>query len=223
MAGPALAAIIAAVAAAGSMYANNKANSTIARKQGDAMNAFYKNMDQLRAQARAASTATAEGYTNVPGQSQQAANDISQRMHAATRMPIQTAQSVNPIADSTSGRVANESQRRSTQEMNYTDRLGDALSKTLGYDRMMGEADLLARQNAMTLRNVGTSARFDQGVLDSRLAAAPAYGVKYQQWGDLLSMVSQAAMASALKGPKLNTPAEAAKIPVIESKPMPRP
>lgn len=211
--------IIAAIAAVASMYANNKANQRIQQKQSHAMDLFNRNIEEYRQKGEKAALDSAQGYLDVPNQGAQAATEIMNRLKMATRMPVETATSTNPIADSPSGRVAGEQQRRSTQEFGFTDRLGESLSKLMGYDRSMAEAELRSRQNAMDLRNLGIQANMDKGVLDTKLAVSPAYGANYQMLGDIMSMVSQAAMASGLKGPRLNSPEEAARIPVRDSVP----
>jgi hypothetical protein len=210
-------ALLALAAGGGSIWANQRANKKIQSAQTQAMRRFYDSMADLRGNARQAADATAQGYTKAPQDQARISGEIAERMRGATRTQYPSERMVDPIADSTSGRVAQEQSRRSTQGYNYTDRLGDALSQMLGYERSMGNADLNARSNAMDLRNIGTSANFDRNVLQTKLDVAPAYGAHYQMIGDILGMLSQGAVAHGMRGPRLNTPQQAARIPVRES------
>lgn len=210
--------ILAAALTAGSIYSNTKANQKIQGEQDRAMRKFQESQDQLSAAGRRAAMDTQTQYTNVPQAADQASADLARRLMQATRTQYATADP-NGVVDNSSARTVGEQRRQSSTELNYTDRLGQALSKTMGFDRAMAEAELQSRQNAIDLNSIGQQARMDQGVLNTNLAVAPAAGAKWQAIGDILSMAAQASAMGGMKGPRLNTPAQAAAIPVRESVP----
>lgn len=194
---------IAGVAlSAGSMIANQSAQSSVMKARNSAMQAERQRQQTLQKEATALNETSRGRYDNFQGQQQQQGGELAsyfndQNEGLPTGDPNATG---SLIPTSSSNIVVREQEKQNAKAKNFSEQQGDALGNLRAFGDVLGGIGRGQARDASQIGTVGGFMRGSSNVLPLELEAANSKGGGARMLGDILGGLGSLGMSAGLSG-----------------------
>lgn len=194
--------IAGAVATAGSMVANNMAQSQVSKARNGAMEAERIRQKGFEQEASAINDHSRDQYNDFEKQQSEKSSKLGQYFtsqnaaipasHDAQGAPVET------MPTTSSNIVVQEQNKQNARAKAYSSQQGEALGALRGFGDLLGDKSRVQARDASQVGQIGGFERGSSAVLPYELEAANGKGAGLKMFGDILGGLGSIGVGAGL-------------------------